>query len=151
MIDHVLGRPSVQFRKIQVLAVVSFWSFYLYRQASQPYLPPIMLTIRQRRPPRPPNPPPHIEPSFEQTHHVADGRHNPSLPLRRTQLRQARRSRMPRTARKPLLTVVLPRHMGHYRLRRGVLVRHEDQEKGDQGFHEHGVHGILHDMRRTGG
>lgn len=36
MIDHVLGRPSVQFRKIQVLAVVSFWSFYLYRQASPP-------------------------------------------------------------------------------------------------------------------
>ncbi|KAJ5038008.1 uncharacterized protein L3040_006882 [Drepanopeziza brunnea f. sp. 'multigermtubi'] len=31
MIDHVLGRPSVQFRKIQVLAVVSFWSFYLFR------------------------------------------------------------------------------------------------------------------------
>lgn len=31
MIDHVLGRPSVKFRKIQVLAVVSFWSFYLYR------------------------------------------------------------------------------------------------------------------------
>ena len=34
MIDHVLGRPSVQFRKIQVLAVVSFWSFYLYRCAA---------------------------------------------------------------------------------------------------------------------
>ncbi|KAF1991379.1 alpha/beta-hydrolase [Aulographum hederae CBS 113979] len=31
MIDHVLGRPSVKFRKYQVLAVVSFWSFYLYR------------------------------------------------------------------------------------------------------------------------
>ncbi|KAK7189093.1 hypothetical protein DPSP01_010323 [Paraphaeosphaeria sporulosa] len=31
MIDHVVGRPSVKFRKIQVLAVVSFWSFYLYR------------------------------------------------------------------------------------------------------------------------
>ncbi|KAL5118956.1 hypothetical protein ACEQ8H_003085 [Pleosporales sp. CAS-2024a] len=31
MIDHVMGRPSVQFRKTQVLAVVSFWSFYLYR------------------------------------------------------------------------------------------------------------------------
>jgi hypothetical protein len=31
MIDHVVGRPSVQFRKIQVLAVVSFWSAYLYR------------------------------------------------------------------------------------------------------------------------
>ncbi|OCL06145.1 alpha/beta-hydrolase [Glonium stellatum] len=30
-IDHVLGRPSVKFRKIQVLAVVSFWSFYLYK------------------------------------------------------------------------------------------------------------------------
>jgi hypothetical protein len=35
MIDHVLGRPSVQFRKIQVLAVVSFWSFYLYRYVCQ--------------------------------------------------------------------------------------------------------------------
>ncbi|KAL5425781.1 hypothetical protein PMIN04_002394 [Paraphaeosphaeria minitans] len=31
MIDHVVGRPSVKFRKMQVLAVVSFWSFYLYR------------------------------------------------------------------------------------------------------------------------
>ncbi|KAI9888595.1 MAG: hypothetical protein M1814_006611 [Vezdaea aestivalis] len=31
MIDHVLGRPSVKFRKIQVLAVVSFWSLYLAR------------------------------------------------------------------------------------------------------------------------
>ncbi|KAF2200505.1 alpha/beta-hydrolase [Delitschia confertaspora ATCC 74209] len=31
MIDHVLGRPSVKFRKIQVFAVVSFWSYYLYR------------------------------------------------------------------------------------------------------------------------
>ncbi|KAG5289243.1 hormone-sensitive lipase [Histoplasma ohiense] len=31
MIDHVLGRPSTQFRKIQVFAVVSFWSLYLLR------------------------------------------------------------------------------------------------------------------------
>ncbi|KAF6230511.1 hypothetical protein HO133_004855 [Letharia lupina] len=31
MIDHVLGRPSVQFRKIQVFSVVSFWSLYLLR------------------------------------------------------------------------------------------------------------------------
>ncbi|KAI0996178.1 hypothetical protein K3495_g12000 [Podosphaera aphanis] len=34
MIDHVLGRPSVKFRKIQVLAVVSFWTFYLFRGSS---------------------------------------------------------------------------------------------------------------------
>ncbi|KAF8849042.1 alpha/beta-hydrolase [Acephala macrosclerotiorum] len=40
MIDHVLGRPSVKFRKIQVLAVVSFWSFYLFRghKHGPPYL-----------------------------------------------------------------------------------------------------------------
>lgn len=31
LVDHVLGRPSVKFRKIQVLAVVSFWSFYLFK------------------------------------------------------------------------------------------------------------------------
>ncbi|KAL1954401.1 hypothetical protein VTO42DRAFT_1216 [Malbranchea cinnamomea] len=31
MIDHVLGRPSTKFRKIQVLAVVLFWGAYLLR------------------------------------------------------------------------------------------------------------------------
>ncbi|KAM0801580.1 lipase [Usnea florida] len=40
MIDHVLGRPSVQFRKIQVFAVVSFWSLYLLRGNS--HGPPIL-------------------------------------------------------------------------------------------------------------
>jgi hypothetical protein len=47
MIDHVLGRPSVQFRKIQVLAVVSFWSFYLYRQVLHilSLLPSLSLTL----------------------------------------------------------------------------------------------------------
>lgn len=29
MIDHVLGRPSTKFRKIQVCAVLLFWSSYL--------------------------------------------------------------------------------------------------------------------------
>src|SRR5438045_1255329 len=29
--DHVLGRPSLRFRKVQVFAVVSFWSFYLLK------------------------------------------------------------------------------------------------------------------------
>ncbi|KAG6014807.1 hypothetical protein E4U43_006087 [Claviceps pusilla] len=31
MLDHVLGRPSTKSRRIQVLAVISFWSVYLYR------------------------------------------------------------------------------------------------------------------------
>ncbi|UNI24592.1 hypothetical protein JDV02_010326 [Purpureocillium takamizusanense] len=31
MIDHVLGRPSSKSRRLQVLAVLSFWTFYLYR------------------------------------------------------------------------------------------------------------------------
>lgn len=31
--DHVLGRPSVKFRKLQVLAVVTFWSAYLLKYA----------------------------------------------------------------------------------------------------------------------
>lgn len=31
MIDHVLGRPSSKSRRLQVLAVLSLWSFYLYR------------------------------------------------------------------------------------------------------------------------
>lgn len=31
MIDHVLGRPSVKFRKTQVFAVLAFWAAYLYK------------------------------------------------------------------------------------------------------------------------
>ncbi|KAI1816602.1 alpha/beta-hydrolase [Poronia punctata] len=31
MIDHVLGRPSVKSRRLQVLGVLAFWSVYLYR------------------------------------------------------------------------------------------------------------------------
>ena len=33
VIDHVLGRPSVKFRKYQVLLVLAFWSTYLYKYA----------------------------------------------------------------------------------------------------------------------
>ncbi|TQS33489.1 hypothetical protein Golomagni_06164, partial [Golovinomyces magnicellulatus] len=31
MIDHVLGRPSSKSRRLQVLAVLSFWTVYLYK------------------------------------------------------------------------------------------------------------------------
>ncbi|KAK7423886.1 hypothetical protein QQX98_000757 [Neonectria punicea] len=31
MIDHVLGRPSAKSRRLQVLAVITFWSFYLFK------------------------------------------------------------------------------------------------------------------------
>jgi hypothetical protein len=31
MLDHVLGRPSVKSRRFQVLAVLAFWSFYLFK------------------------------------------------------------------------------------------------------------------------
>ncbi|KAJ9657162.1 hypothetical protein H2198_004520 [Neophaeococcomyces mojaviensis] len=38
MIDHVLGRPSSRFRKVQVLLAVSFWSSYLI--LGHPHGPP---------------------------------------------------------------------------------------------------------------
>ena len=31
MIDHVLGRPSVKSRRLQVLAVLAFWSVYIFK------------------------------------------------------------------------------------------------------------------------
>ncbi|EPE30531.1 alpha/beta-Hydrolase [Glarea lozoyensis ATCC 20868] len=46
MIDHVLGRPSVQFRKIQVLGVLSFWSFYLYR--GHKHGPPVVRKLSRK-------------------------------------------------------------------------------------------------------
>ncbi|KIW44460.1 hypothetical protein, variant [Exophiala oligosperma] len=46
MIDHVLGRPSSQFRKVQVLAVVSFWSLYLLR--GDRHGPPAIRALSQR-------------------------------------------------------------------------------------------------------
>lgn len=46
MIDHVLGRPSTRFRKIQVFAVVSFWSLYLLR--ANKHGPPFIRSISSR-------------------------------------------------------------------------------------------------------
>lgn len=152
MIDHVLGRPSVQFRKIQVLAVVSFWSFYLYRSviSIQGYRG-TKLTHHQRRPQWPPHNPPHLLAPLQEVHGMADYPPHPPLPLHRTQLRQARRLGMPRTSGEPVLALLLPRHMGHNRAGCGLLVCHEDQEKGHAGFLLNGVQRVLSDMCRTGG
>lgn len=42
MLDHLLGRPSVKSRRLQVLAVLTFWTLYIIRQVLQtnavPYL-----------------------------------------------------------------------------------------------------------------
>ncbi|CRL26258.1 unnamed protein product [Penicillium camemberti] len=46
MIDHVLGRPSTRFRKIQVFAVVSFWSVYLLR--ADKHGPPFIRALSSR-------------------------------------------------------------------------------------------------------
>ncbi|KAE8352667.1 Alpha/Beta hydrolase protein [Aspergillus coremiiformis] len=46
MIDHVLGRPSTKFRKIQVLAVFLFWSTYLLR--GNRHGPPVVRKISSR-------------------------------------------------------------------------------------------------------
>ncbi|KAJ6150553.1 hypothetical protein N7471_001752 [Penicillium samsonianum] len=46
MIDHVLGRPSTRFRKIQVFAVVSFWSVYLLR--ADRHGPPFIRSLSSR-------------------------------------------------------------------------------------------------------
>ncbi|CAI7662768.1 unnamed protein product [Penicillium palitans] len=44
--DHVLGRPSTRFRKIQVFAVVSFWSVYLLR--ADKHGPPFIRALSSR-------------------------------------------------------------------------------------------------------
>ncbi|KAE8393583.1 Alpha/Beta hydrolase protein [Aspergillus alliaceus] len=46
MIDHVLGRPSTKFRKIQVLAVFLFWSTYLLR--GNRHGPPVIRNLSSR-------------------------------------------------------------------------------------------------------
>ncbi|PUU82075.1 Alpha/Beta hydrolase protein [Tuber borchii] len=40
MIDHVLGRPSRRFRKVQVISVILFWSMYLLQ--GNPHGPPVL-------------------------------------------------------------------------------------------------------------
>ncbi|RPA86230.1 alpha/beta-hydrolase [Ascobolus immersus RN42] len=45
MIDHVLGRPSLKYRKVQVLAVVAFWLTYLVK--GNPHGPPGIRNILQ--------------------------------------------------------------------------------------------------------
>ncbi|KAL2850560.1 CLN3 protein-domain-containing protein [Aspergillus pseudoustus] len=44
--DHVLGRPSTKFRKVQVLAVFLFWSYYLFR--GHKHGPPVVRRISSR-------------------------------------------------------------------------------------------------------
>ncbi|PKY01693.1 alpha/beta-hydrolase [Aspergillus campestris IBT 28561] len=46
MIDHVLGRPSTKFRKIQVFAVFVFWSLYLSR--GNKHGPPALRNLSSR-------------------------------------------------------------------------------------------------------
>ncbi|KAL3445120.1 CLN3 protein-domain-containing protein [Aspergillus insuetus] len=45
-VHHVLGRPSTKFRKVQVLAVFLFWSFYLFR--GNKHGPPVVRKISSR-------------------------------------------------------------------------------------------------------
>ncbi|OGE53682.1 hypothetical protein PENARI_c007G09228 [Penicillium arizonense] len=45
-LNHVLGRPSTRFRKIQVFAVVSFWSLYLLR--ADRHGPPFIRSLSSR-------------------------------------------------------------------------------------------------------
>ncbi|KAL2698342.1 hypothetical protein AAEP93_011052 [Penicillium crustosum] len=45
-LNHVLGRPSTRFRKIQVFAVVSFWSVYLLR--ADKHGPPFIRALSSR-------------------------------------------------------------------------------------------------------
>ncbi|KAL4820217.1 CLN3 protein-domain-containing protein [Aspergillus spinulosporus] len=45
-LDHVLGRPSTRFRKVQVLAVFLFWSYYLLR--GNKHGPPVVRGISSR-------------------------------------------------------------------------------------------------------
>ncbi|KAF1812552.1 alpha/beta-hydrolase [Eremomyces bilateralis CBS 781.70] len=50
MIDHVLGRPSVKYRKYEVLAAVCFWSLFLYKGG--PHGPPVIRRISNYLTPR---------------------------------------------------------------------------------------------------
>ncbi|KAL4971812.1 CLN3 protein-domain-containing protein [Aspergillus desertorum] len=45
-LDHVLGRPSTRFRKVQVLAVFLFWSYYLAK--GNKHGPPVVRVISSR-------------------------------------------------------------------------------------------------------
>jgi hypothetical protein len=128
MADHVLGRPSVQFRKIQVLAVVSFWSFYLFRYLTSPPTP-TMLTIAQRSQAWPAYDSKIITKAQRPHHALADPRHNPPLPLHSTKLGQTRRPRMSRTPREPIYSIILPRNMGDDGNGCGVLDCYADKEE----------------------
>ncbi|KAJ5339792.1 hypothetical protein N7452_006520 [Penicillium brevicompactum] len=46
LLNHVLGRPSTRFRKIQVFAVVSFWSVYLLK--ADKHGPPFIRSLSSR-------------------------------------------------------------------------------------------------------
>lgn len=50
MIDHVLGRPSVKSRRLQVLAVLAFWSTYVFKYIPFLVAPRVMTLTASRGP-----------------------------------------------------------------------------------------------------
>ncbi len=100
----------------------------------------------QRRPPWPTNRPPRIRPPLQETHRLAIRPHNTSLPLCCSQLRQARRPRVPRAPRELVLALILPRDMGYDCAGRGLLVCYADKAERREGFSVNRVQHILYDM-----
>lgn len=81
-LDHVFGRPSVKFRKIQVFTVVSFWSLYLYKYGLVLGDALYRTDMMQRSSTRPLVPASTVQEPVLAPHGMADTRFNPPLPLR---------------------------------------------------------------------
>ena len=116
--DHVFGRPSVKFRKIQVLAVVSFWSYYLYRYLFFPssHLPKATKTNRLKRQGQPSwaaISPSHLTPHIVSTQRLADGCTHIDISLCGSQLQQTRGSGMSRASLESLHAFIFQSNMGH--------------------------------------
>jgi len=152
--DHVLGRPSVKFRKYQVFCVVSLWSLYLYKSVPPLFLASVKLTQHstpQRRPQRPPGRPAPLRAPLAQVDTMANARHHAAMALRRAQLRQGGRARVPGAAGEPVLARLLPRDVGDDGAGRGLLDGDARAAQVAARRAEHGVQRVLPVRRGAGG
>jgi len=149
--DHVLGRPSSQFRKVQVFAVVSFWSFYLLRYVNLVgHDCTSRLIMSQRRETWPTiysNP---LCSSWEAIHSLAMSCPYSPLALCGSQFCQNHRPRITRTFGESVQPSFLPSNMDNNCAGCGLLERYEDQEQEAERCSLDCFHRLLLDSSRTG-
>lgn len=163
MIDHVLGRPSTKSRRLQVLAVLAFWSAYTFKYVARETPAPELLSSKhpmacdawfltegQRTSPWPSIVTLLLGAIFQEVDSLADRRCDDDLSLRRPELQYIGRPGQSRTSVQHVQRDVLPSHVDPDCARCRILDRDENSSKVVKRHIQYCFLDILHVRCREG-